>query len=74
MKEKYNNNRFSIQKRVKSFIFAFKGIKFFIKTQHNAWIHLFATILVIIFGFVLNVNLYEWCLLIFAIGFVLVAI
>ncbi len=67
------NNKFSLKKRAKSFVYAFKGIGVFVITQHNVWIHLVAAILVIVFGFVFNVNFYEWCLLVFAIGFVLTA-
>ena len=67
------NQKFSISKRMKSFKFAFRGISVFIKTQHNVWIHLSAAFIVIVLGVIFNVNFYEWCLLIFAIGFVLTA-
>ena len=30
---------FSFKARIKSFSFAFQGIKTFFQTQHNAWIH-----------------------------------
>jgi len=66
-------SKFSIINRIKSFGFAFNGLKLIFKTEHNLWIHSFATIVVIILGFYLNVNLIEWCVLVFAIGFVFVA-
>jgi diacylglycerol kinase (ATP) len=57
---------FSITKRAKSFMYAFRGIGILIKTQHNTWIHLFATISVIIFAFVFKLSSYEWALIITA--------
>lgn len=51
----------------KSFGFAFEGIFNTIKTERNIKIHLFATIVVVIFGFILNISYLEWliCLLLF---------
>ena len=50
-----------------SFIYAVRGIVTLVKTQHNAWIHLFATLGVISFGFYFGVSGAEWSLLIVAI-------
>lgn len=63
--------KFSIKARLKSFGYAFHGIFYCLKTQHNFWIHLVATAIVIILGFVLDVSKAEWIILIFAIGLVL---
>ena len=63
-------SKFSIRKRIKSFSYAFNGLRLLIKEEHNAWIHLLATICVIIFGFVLSLSPLEWIAVIFAIGFV----
>ncbi|MFL5787394.1 MAG: diacylglycerol kinase family protein [Flavisolibacter sp.] len=41
-----NPNRFSVKARVKSFVFAWAGIIRFFRTEHNAQIHLAATIIV----------------------------
>ncbi|MCD4729244.1 MAG: diacylglycerol kinase family protein [Bacteroidales bacterium] len=68
-----SQNKFSIKKRIQSFRYAFRGIGFMFKTQHNSQIHLVAAIIVVVFGFILNVSLIEWCLLIFAIGLVITA-
>jgi len=65
-------NRFSIKKRIKSFGYSLAGIRQFVKTQHNAWLEIGVALLVIIAGFVLQVEAIEWCFLLFAIGFVLV--
>ena len=62
---------FSIISRIKSFGYAIEGIITFFRTQHNAWIHAFATIVVVIFGFIFKVNSNEWCLLTIAITMVI---
>ena len=51
----------------KSFGFAFEGIFNTIKSERNIKIHLFATIMVVIFAFILKISYYEWliCLLLF---------
>ena len=41
-----NPNRFSVKARLKSFVFAWAGIIRFFRTEHNAQIHLAATIVV----------------------------
>ena len=41
------NISFSPLKRAKSLSYAFQGLKFLFKTQHNAWIHLLAVVVVI---------------------------
>ncbi len=68
-----NNKSFSISNRIKSFGFAIEGIITFFKTQHNAWIHAFAALIVVVLGFALNVNNAEWCFLITAIALVFIS-
>lgn len=68
---KNKETKFSIKNQIKSFDYAFQGILYFIKTQHNAWIHLISAIIVIVFGFIYKLNITEWCLITFAIGLVL---
>ncbi len=67
------NNSFSFRQRLRSFRYAFRGILFMVKTQHNFWIHLSIAVLVIIAGFLFSISLTEWALLIFAIALVLSA-
>ena len=67
------NEKFSFFKRLKSFKYAFVGIKIFFKEEHNSWIHLFFTFFVIIAGFLLKISVLEWIMVVFAIGFVIVA-
>lgn len=65
--------QFSIKKRLISFVFAKRGIVQMISNEHNAWIHLIITTLVIICGFIFRLEKVEWILIIFAIGLVLMA-
>lgn len=62
--------RFSLRGRVDSFCYAGEGIIRFFKMEHNAWLHLAATVgvagLVIVYG----VNRLEAVLLVFCVGFV----
>ena len=62
---------FSIKKRLKSFKYALIGIKTLIIEEHNARIHIFATIAVVILGFILKISVFEWIAIVFAIGFVI---
>jgi len=66
------SEQFSVKSRVRSFKYAFKGLKIFFVTQHNAWIHLAALLVVSVFGFYLKLNLHEWVAIVFAVGLVLV--
>jgi diacylglycerol kinase len=63
--------KFSIKKRLQSFKHAFNGLRIVFKEEHNARIHLFAALCVIIAGFVLRVTSLEWIALAFAIGLVI---
>jgi diacylglycerol kinase (ATP) len=64
---------FSIRRRAKSFQYAGAGIIRFLRTEHNARIHLAATVLVIIAGWVLKVSPDQAAVLALAIGLVWVA-
>jgi len=62
--------KFSIKKRLQSFKYAFNGLKILIKEEHNARIHLLATISVIIAGYIFKISTNEWLAVILSIGFV----
>lgn len=64
---------FSVKKRVRSFKYAFRGLACLFKNEHNAQIHLFIAICVVIAGFLLNISPTEWIAIVLAIGFVLAA-
>lgn len=61
-------SRFSLSDRLRSFVFAFRGLGFVLRSQHNAWIHLAASAAVLAAAFFLEVSRMEWCFLILAIG------
>ncbi len=67
------DREFSLIKRAKSFTHAGRGLWIFVKTTHNAWIHLAIFALVITLGFYFGVTIIEWTMLILAAGLVLVA-
>jgi len=63
--------KFSIFKRIKSFGFAFNGLKILIKEEHNPRIHLVAAVCVISAGLFFQISTLEWIAIIFAVGFVI---
>jgi diacylglycerol kinase len=62
-----------VSKLIKSFGYAFSGLWMAVKTERNIKIHLFVAILVIVLGLYLSLTSAKWCLVTFAIGFVLVS-
>ena len=69
-KEKEN---FSIVKRAKSFAHAFRGLKIFIATTHNARIQLVIALIVLAAGIYFHINITEWLAIIIVIGLVLLS-
>lgn len=65
-------NKFTISGRLKSFGYAFNGLKILFKEEFNARIHFIISILVIILGFILKLELHEWIYISLCIGFVFV--
>lgn len=64
---------FSLSARLRSFGYAFRGLGFMLRTQHNAWIHLAATLAVIAAGVWVKLSPHDWRWIALAIGFVWVA-
>jgi len=64
---------FSVRRRLQSVVFAFRGAKALLTSQHNAWIHTCATIAVVVGGAICRVSRQEWALLVFAIALVWMA-
>src|SRR6266705_33968 len=52
-----------IHSRIFSFGHAFRGLFYVVRTQRNAWIHAFATVLAIIFGIWLMLPARDWAVL-----------
>lgn len=64
---------FSIQARLASFVYAFEGIKAFLRGEPQALMHALATLFVIIAGYYFEITKQEWIAVIFAIGIVIVS-
>lgn len=65
--------KFSIIKRAKSFTYAGRGLWIFIKTTHNAWVHLTVLAIAALMGVYFDIAYIDWMLLTFAGGMVLMA-
>lgn len=63
---------FSITDRIKSFKYAFAGLKTLFVEEHNARIHLVSALIVIVLGFVFKISLNEWISLIVVMGLVFI--
>lgn len=61
---------FSVVKRAESFSHAGRGIWVFVRSTHNAWIHIAIFILVLVAGFYFEISRTDWIMLIFANGLV----
>ena len=53
--------KFSLRDRAWSFVYAFRGLRLMLITQHNAWLHAFFTVCVTIAGLAVGLTRYEWC-------------
>ncbi|MEY2664584.1 MAG: hypothetical protein RIT04_392 [Candidatus Parcubacteria bacterium] len=63
---------FSIIKRAKSFVHAGRGIVLFLKTTHNAWIHVGVCIIAVALGVYFKISHTEWILLALTSGLVFI--
>ncbi len=52
-----------LKDRIRSIGYAIEGVVYLVKSQHNAWIHLLATILVIALGLWLQISRSDWALI-----------
>lgn len=55
--------KWTVRDRLRSFTFAFSGLKILLKTQHNSWIHLAFTGIVFAVGVMLRISAIEWSVL-----------
>jgi len=67
------SERFSVKSRFKSFGFAINGLKILWREQHNARVHLFATIVVIVLAMALQLSAVQWVLAMILVALVWVA-
>ena len=73
MSKHRSKNRFSLSKRLKSFVFAFRGILQVLTKEHNFWIQCVIAIIVVVSGFFFGISRMEWLFVVLAIGLVLSA-
>src|SRR5512136_2979347 len=59
-----------LHSRVQSFRFAFDGLWYVLRTQHNAWIHVAASLVVVLVCAWLDLTRQEWALIVLAIALV----
>lgn len=64
---------FSFRERAGSFRHAFTGLGFMLRTQHNAWLHAVATVLVIAAGVALGLDGADWKWLVLTVAMVWLA-
>lgn len=62
-----------LRSRLKSFVYAFRGLKVFWSEEIHAKIHVICAILVILAGWLFKINSIEWLFLILCIGAVIAA-
>jgi len=62
-----NNTHLTFSGRLRSIRCAFKGIVVMLASQHNAWVHVIATVVVVALGFYFTLAKSEWCWIILAI-------
>jgi diacylglycerol kinase (ATP) len=65
------SRKFSIPARLRSFRYAFRGLWWLIREEHNSWIHLAIAAILIPVCFILHLTLIEWTAIILCIGLVL---
>jgi diacylglycerol kinase (ATP) len=62
-----SDNRLTFTGRIRSFRCAIRGLRVMIVSQHNAWIHALATIIVLLVSIYFRLTRAEWCWIIVAI-------
>ena len=60
------SDSFSIAARLRSFVYAGRGLRTMLISQHNAWLHAVATLIVVALGVILGVSRLEWMALVLA--------
>ena len=65
--------KFSWRGRLKSFVYAYEGLTWFFRREHNAWIHAFITLAVLLASLIFKISKLEFIAVLIAIALVLVA-
>lgn len=67
------DEKFSLRKRIKSFSYAYAGIKVLLREEHNARIHTVAAIVAVTLGFLFGITPGEWTAVVIVIAMVFAA-
>lgn len=59
-----------LKSRWKSIRIAFEGVRFVLRTQKNAWVHVTITVLVLLMGVLMGLDRLEWVLILLTLGMV----
>ncbi len=62
-----DGQRFNLKKRLRSFVYAGRGVRLMLVTQHNAWLHMIASAVVVTLGLTFRITSSEWCWVVTAI-------
>jgi diacylglycerol kinase (ATP) len=65
------SRKFSVRARLRSFIYAFRGLGVMIREEHNSWIHLGIMAILIPVCIICRLSAVEWALIILCVGLVL---
>jgi diacylglycerol kinase (ATP) len=61
------DNPLTFTGRLRSVTYALRGIRIMLRSQHNAWMHAVATLIVVGIGLVSGLSAAEWCWIVLAI-------
>lgn len=64
------SQRFPVRGRLISFVDAGRGLRWLVRDEHNAWLHLVASTTVVVAGLLLRVSVADWRWLVVAIAIV----
>ncbi len=67
------HEKFSVKKRIKSFSYAYNGIRNMLQNEHNAKIHVTATIFIVVLGAFFKIEPAQWALIAVVAGLVFIS-
>ena len=67
MRDRDTKHKFSLRERFGSFVYAGRGLKLLF-LEHNTWIHLVATLCVVIVGWWVSLSAIEWAIAVILVG------
>lgn len=67
MRDRDTKHKFSLRERFGSFVYAGRGLKLLF-LEHNTWIHLVATLCVVIVGWWVSLSVIEWAIAVILVG------